>query len=199
MAAEVVSKAVQPIILAELYFDSGTLRLWTGVGNLDWNGNTFTGGGDFIGISPIEETQELQAKGIVATLNGMPSTIIALALGERCRGRPFKLYLGSANTTQYVATEDEPGRILLEDGSGYVLVENALLGTPYRIFSGLMDYMECTDNAQTADIRVSVENILIVGQRAKVSRYTAEDQRKRFPADKGFEFINQLQDKEIVW
>lgn len=199
MIAEFSGSSVSPVLLAELYFDSGTLRLWTGYGNLVWGDNTYTGIGTLIGISAVQETQDIQARGIVVTLNGIPSTIISLALSERSRGRYFKLYLASVDSSRYVATESSPGRVMLEDGSGYVLLENQLLDTPYRFFSGLMDVMEFTDSGETADMRLSVENILITGQRAKISRYTAEDQRKRFPNDKGLEFINQLQDKEIVW
>lgn len=199
MIAEYSSGHVNPVVMAEMFFDSGTLRLWTGYGTLDWGDNAFFGGGNLIGVSPIEETQELQAKGIVCTLSGIPTNILALSLGERSRGRNFRLYLASATTKRYVATEDGPGRVELEDGSGFILLENQLVDSPYRIFSGLMDTIEITNNGETADVRMSVESILITGQRQKIRRYTNEDQRKRFPNDRGLEFINQLQDKELVW
>lgn len=191
--------SVSPVLFAEMFFDSGTLRLWTGYGTIEFDGDTYTGGGNLIGISPIDETQELQAKGIVCTLTGMPTSLIALALTNKTRGRRFNLYLGYAASTYRIGLEDESGAILLEDESGYVVTESEILETPYRIFSGLMDTIEITDNGETADMRLSVENILIVGQRQKVARYTDEDQRKRFPNDKGLSLINQLQDKELVW
>lgn len=199
IASEFSSNYVRPALMAELFFDDQTLMMWTGIGDLEWGDKIFLGGGNFIGVSPVEETQDLQAKGIVASLNGIPSSMISLALGERVRGRPFRMYLGVVRSTKYVATEDEPGSIMLEDGSGYVLLENILLDNPYRIFSGLMDVMEFTDDGRSANIRLSVENSLIIGQRAKIARYTVEDQRKRYSFDRGFEFINQLQDKEIIW
>ena len=62
-----------------------------------------------------------------------------------------------------------------------------------------MDVIEFTDTGDTADLRLSVENILITGQRTKISRYTAEQQKAKYPNDKGLDFINQLQDKSIVW
>lgn len=198
MASEISSRNLSPVLMAELFFDTNPLRMWTGIGSLFWQGNEFFGGGNFIGISPIEETQDTIAKGIVASLNGIPSTLISLALAERCRGRPFRLYLAVVDNRQYIATEDD-GVVQLEDGSGNVLLENQFIDSPYRIFSGLMDFMEFTDNGQTADIRLSVENILITGQRPKIRRYTPEDQKKYFQQDRGFDFINQLQDKEIVW
>lgn len=196
---EYTAQSVRPAYLAELYFDSGTLRLWTGYGELNWMGNTFFGGGNLIGISPIEETQDIEAKGLVATLNGIPSNIIALTLLERARGRKFKLYLATVSSTSRIATEDEPGAVLVEDGNGYIILENNLITTPYRFFTGLMDVIEMTDNGETAFLRLSIENALIVGRRAKVRRYTKEDQKTYYPNDDGLNFINQLQDKELVW
>lgn len=195
---EYSGKSVQPVLMAELFFDSGTLRLWTGYGEIQWNGNTFFGSGNTLGITIIEETQDTQAKGIVFTMNGIPSTLIAIALGERSRGRRFILYMGMASSESRVATEDEPGVVLLED-SGVVLLENELSGDPYRIFSGLMDIIEFSDDGETAALRLSVENALIIGQRPKTKRYTSEDQKKVYPIDRGFDLINQLQDKEVVW
>lgn len=199
MVAGFSDRYVSPAILIELFFDDETIRFWTGYGILNWGDLQFTGGGNLIGISPVEETQELHAKGLVATLSGIPSDLIAVALLKRVRGRPFRLHLGLVDTKRYVATEGGDGLVELEDGSGYVRLENELVDSPYRLFSGLMDVMEFTDDGKMADIRLSVENALIVGQRSKVRRFTQEEQRKIYPNDMGLEFINQLQDREIVW
>lgn len=188
-----------PVLMLEMFFDSGTIRLWSGIGELTYNGNVFIGAGNLIGISPIEETEDLQAKGLVITLNGISSSLIAIALGEKLRGRQLRLYQGMVNDKRYVATEDGTGKVKLEDSSGFVLLENNFIDSPYRLFSGLMDVMEFTDNGTTATLRLSVESNMIIGQRAKIGRYTNEDQKAKFPNDKGLEFINQLQDKEIVW
>lgn len=200
LLTEYASKRVQPIYMAEAYFDTGTLRLWTGYGTLQWNDETFFGGGNLIAISPIDETQDIEAKGVSVTLNGIPSNLVAIALGERSRGRHFRLYLGFVSDGNYIAVEDSSGLVELEDETGFFLLENQLIDpNPYRIFSGLMDVMEITDNGETANIRLSVENALITGRRTKLRRYTSEEQKKRFPNDKGLDFINQLQDKELVW
>lgn len=198
-ADEFTQPSVAPALLAELYFEGGTLRMWTGFGDLIWNGETFTGGGNFITISAIEETQELVAKGIVCSLNGVPTSNIALALSERPRGRPFRLYLGIITSRGHIAKEDDDGVIELEDGSGFIQLENGLFDTPYRIFSGLMDVIEITDNGDDCILRLSVESILITGQRTKLSRYTDNDQKKLYSSDDGLNLVNQLQDKQLVW
>lgn len=199
LAQDFEGQSVTPIILAELEFDSATVRIWSGLGTIQWQGEPYTGLGGLIDVSPLEETQELRANGISCTLSGVPSTNIAMALTERCRGRPFRMWLGALPVgQQFVALEDESGVVLTEDGDR-VLLENQFIDDPLRLFTGLMDVMEFQDDGETATIRLSVESSMIIGERAKMGRYTAEDQKKRFPNDRGLEFINQLQDKEIVW
>ena len=197
MQAAFSGSNVQPAILADLVYDSQVLRLWSGVGILTFQGNDYLGGGNLLSISEIQESQSLEAKGMTATMTGIPSNLIATALLENQRGRPFRLYLGVVETRGYVQTEDVDN-VLTEDGSE-VLTENELIDMPYRVFNGLMDTMEIIDSGETSVINLNIESIMIIGQRDKVSRYTVEDQKKRFPDDKGLDFINSLQDKEVTW
>lgn len=209
MAAEVAGHNIRPALLAELQFDSATLYMWSGIGTLTWNGNDYLGGGNLISISTIEETQKLEAKGIVCSLNGIPSNLIAAALLERTRGRPFRMYLAAVDDgsgasvllkdddVSYLQKDDEVS-LIIKDGSD-IPVANTIVMDPYRIFTGLMDVIEFSDDGNTAMLRLSVESVQLLGQRAKIRRYTAEDQKKVYSNDLGLDLINQLQDKEIVW
>ena len=85
MAQEISLRNVKPVLLAELQFDSGTLYMWSGNGTLTWDGNDYIGGGNLISVSSMEETQNLEAKGIICTLSGIPTSLLALALLERTR------------------------------------------------------------------------------------------------------------------
>jgi hypothetical protein len=67
------------------------------------------------------------------------------------------------------------------------------------MFVGRMDQATLQDDGETAQINIAAESRLIDLQRARVRRYTDEDQRAVYPSDKGLSLINQLQDKEIVW
>lgn len=200
MSAEITSQSVQPIFLFEALFDSGALRLWTGYGTITFNGEDYTGAGNFIGFTGIEETQALEAKGIVVTLSGVAQSLISIALNEGAliRNRPFRLYFGAVSSRRKIELEDSSGVVETEDGFN-VLLESQLISTPLRVFSGLMDTIEINAGAETCDIRLSVESELIIGQRSKVSRYTDEEQKRLYPNDKGLEYINPLQDKELVW
>lgn len=163
-------------LFAEFFFDSGTVRMWTGFGSIDYNGELFTGGGNLIGVEPIVETQDLEATGLKFSLSGVPTTLISLALAERYQGRPVKLYLAT------VSAGDSPIEISL-----------------YQIFAGVMDVMDFTADAEKSSIVVACENIATQAKRINEARYTDEEQQRRYPGDKFFEFTAELQDKEIVW
>lgn len=198
MATEFSGKSVSPILMADLFFAGGRIGVWTGRGTITFGGNDYLGAGLFCGISEVQETQELEAKGLVVSLNGISSSLVAAGF-ERVRGRPFKMYLASVSTSRYLLKADGASKILLANGSGFLALQNSLINAPYRMFSGLMDYIETVDNGVTCDMRLNVESILITGQRSKVSRYTDEDQQNKYPGDLGLSLINSLQDKEVSW
>ena len=76
---------IYPFFAVELLFDDGTfeaaddvvydriLRLWTGFGDLVYEGDTFYGTGNLLDISAVEETVEMAVKGATLTLSGVPS------------------------------------------------------------------------------------------------------------------------------
>jgi hypothetical protein len=68
-----------------------------------------------------------------------------------------------------------------------------------EIFSGELDQMNISEEANTCTIAVTVENVLIKLGRPVVRRFTNEEQKSRFPNDKGLEYVASLQDKEIFW
>ena len=80
--SEFATDSFTGFLAAELEFDSGTLRVWNGYGNLTIDGDTYTGGGAIINVSAIEETAEIGAKGISMTLDGISATILSTALSE---------------------------------------------------------------------------------------------------------------------
>jgi len=176
----------------DLVFDSGELNLWTGLGDLNVNGKTYTGAGNLINFSIIEETSEIAARGATVTLSGVPSSILAIALAEPYQGREATLYLGVSGQTTNVTI-----------GTGTNLVRNTNFTIDgindgiVEIFSGFMDQMNIDDGPETSSIELKIENRLIDLERPRIRRYTNANQKSRFPNDKGFEFIEAIQDKEI--
>jgi predicted rRNA methylase YqxC with S4 and FtsJ domains len=62
-----------------------------------------------------------------------------------------------------------------------------------------MDVMVIRESGDTCTIELKLENRLIALERPNLRRMTDEDQKNLFSGDKGFEFIADLQDKELVW
>lgn len=169
------AEVVRPIVLVEAQFDSGTVFLWSGYGDLSWNAQTWQGAGELLKIEAIQETVEVKAVGTQITLNGIDTDMLGKAQNEDYQGRIVKIYLGAL------------------DDSGSVI------STPIVIFSGRMDVMTITDQGDTASIELTVESRFIDFERTKERRYTDQDQKIEYPTDKGFEFVASIQDKEILW
>ena len=175
MITEVTAKSLSPIVLLKAEFDSGDLNLWTGIGNLSYGGDTYTGAGNLLGISTITESVNLEANGVNFTISGIPSSIISTALSEDYQGR---------NISCYFACLDSSG---------------ALVSSPYLLFKGRMDVLEITESGESASVTVRAENALIDFRRIKERRFTDKDQKAVYSTDKGLEYIDQLPDREIIW
>jgi hypothetical protein len=204
MATRDVSDVVQnaldddvvfPFFVIELLFDSAPLRLWTGVGTLVFEGVTYTGTGSLLDVSSIEETSEIAVRGATITLSGINSEVISLALQSPYQGRVCNISFGLFARGNLL--QEDGAFILLEDGSKIPL-ESGETGLT-QIFSGYMDEMNIDEGAELSTIQLKVENRLIDLERARVRRYSSGYQKSAFPGDKGFDFVEDLQDKEIVW
>ena len=173
------SSVVRPLLAVELEFSTGTLRFWNGYGDLTMSAggssNTFTGLGDLIGVSAIGESDQVEAIGASLSLTGIKSSFISTALTGNYTNRNASIFLG------------------LFDSSKSVIAD------VYTLFKGKMDIMKIDEGAETASITLNLENRLIALDRPKNRRFTHEDQQERFSGDLGFEFVPDLQDKEVIW
>lgn len=146
------------------------LYLWTGVGDLSANSNTYTGVGDLLAISDLEEASDLKVTGLTLTLSGVPDSILTAALSHEYSGRDAKVYFGI-------------------DGNSNLI----------EVFTGFMDQMVIDDTPEAATITLSVENRLIDLERTNVFRYTQESHGALYSGDTFFSYVQDLQDKQIEW
>ncbi len=169
------AEVVNLFYLIDFEFDSGTVRLWTGLGDLVWNSETYTGAGNILSIGDLRESSEVEATGAQFVLSGVSPTLISLAQNEDYQGRTVTMRVGAF------------------DGSGNIIAD------PFVIFSGFMDTMRMEDQGETATIALTAENKLISFERASVWRYTDQDQKIDYPDDKGFEYVTAIAEAEIPW
>ena len=187
---------VYPFFAVDLNFESGPLYFWTGYGDLSINGVTYLGVGTLVNISAVEETTEIEAKGAVVTMTGIPSSFLSLALAEPYQGRECKIYFGLWLNNRTITTQAND-TITTEDLFEFGTETDTRYLT--EIFSGELDQMNISEEGNTSTIAVTSENVLIKLERPVVRRFTNEDQKSRFPSDRGLEFVAGLQDKEIFW
>ena len=139
---------------------------------------TYVGSGNLLGISNIEETSDIKATGMSMSLSGLDSNILAEILTEDVQGTSVEVYFG------VLATTDN---------------QTVLVDDPYKVFDGFIDTMTIAESGEESTVRVTVENKLITLEKAKSKRYTDQDQKQLFATDKGLEFVDDLQDKSLVW
>jgi len=176
VATEAQATDVRVEALAHFQFDSGSLRLWTGLGDLSWSGDTYTGAGDLGAISPVEEAAAVKTSDLTFSLSGLPASLVTTALSEHYQGRVAEMWVG-----------------FFDDAW-------ALIDDPVQLFAGRVDVMSVVDNGDTASISVTATNRLKDLDRPNNPRfYTLADQQQDFPGDLGFQYVPEMQNAVIVW
>jgi hypothetical protein len=168
------SDTVVPIFLLQLAYDSGTVRFHTGLGDISFNGNTYTGVGDFGSFSAIEEPSGIEETAIDLILSGVDASLVSLSFNEFYQGRTATIWLGFKNVT------------------------TGALIAPTIVFLGVIDNTKI-NLGKTATIILRVTNNSAFWSRINDKRYTDEDQQATYPGDTAFKYIAQIQEKRNVW
>ena len=175
MEAAISADAVKPFFLVDLMFTS-PVYLWSGGYTLSHSSNSYLGSGDLLTVEVPEESQDLGAVGVKLTLSGLTGTnILSAALQQEYQGKSVVIKLGAF------------------DSSGNIVTN------PVVIFEGFMDIMQIVEDGDSSTITLNVENKLIRLETANHRRYTDSDQRIDHAGDRGFEFITDIQEKQIKW
>ena len=166
---------LRPALFVQAAFVSGPIYVWSGIGQITWNGQVWTGIGTLGSISTIEEGSTVAAKGITLTLSGIDASLLNDVMTEFQVGLPVSVTLGVFDTN------------------------NALIADPVCCFSGRMDQPTIDVTGTLATIAINCENRLVEMNVAVDRRYTDEDQQMDYPGDLGFQFVNGIQEAQIYW
>jgi hypothetical protein len=175
MVAPLLSNAIRPIFMAAITFATSTIYAWSGVGNLIYGGNTYTGVGNFGKFSPIVEGTDVQAYGATISLSAIDPLLFTSCQTEIQQGAPVTISFG-----------------LLDAGG-------SIIGVPYPLFVGTVDQPKFRVGTQEMTITLSLESKLANLQRANQRRYTDADQRLYYPGDSFCGFVSQLADQALLW
>jgi len=173
--SEADAATLRPVLFYEGVFTGGTVRLWSGVGTISWNGQSWVGAGYLLGISEMGETADLRAEGITLSLSGQPSSLVAIALAQAQLGLAGSVWLG------------------------FLTAAGAVVADPYMAFAGKLDVVAIEDNGDSCTISISYEHQLIDLERARVRRWTHDDQQITYDGDLGFKYTTMLQDQVLEW
>jgi len=167
--------AMRLALLVEMEFTSGFLRLWSGLGPIQYGGNEWTGAGTLFGFDTIEETRAVVANGATIYLSGIPTDLVSACINDAQQGKIGRVYLA------------------VLDASG------AVDGEAVELFVGRLDVPTINDQGANCTINITYESRMIDLTRAREFRNTHESQQVLHPGDMGFEFVTSIQDQEIVW
>ena len=166
--------SLQMAVFVTLTFSTGTVNIWSGIGNVTWQSITWTGLGSLLGVSGIEEGTTVDARGITVTLSGLDSALLADCMADFALGTPAAVYLGFY--------------------SGGILNANPLVS-----WAGRMDQPTISVDGTEAHIAINCENRLLDMNVPSDRRYTLQDQQMTWPSDLGFQFVQGIQEVNIAW
>lgn len=177
MATALASQLCKPAIIVKLSFASGDVRVHSGVGNLTFAAETYTGLGLIGAVADIEETTDGSSNTCDLTLQA-DSSIIALALTEvgGARGRAGKVWLGLYSTST-----------------------GSLIADPVLRYSGVIDSIGHEESGQTAKITVSLIDETGDQERMRIRYYNEEDQKRIDPTDTSMRYVADLPQKQLNW
>lgn len=157
-------------------FDTSDIRVHTSAGNLSIDGEDYEGAGTLLTIGPMEDDSDLSSSGVTVVLSGMTPDVLTYSLTENYQNRPITIFQGFLHG----GGESVAGKMI--------------------IFKGRMQNIRFSDDPNgTASVVVSAENRLIDLKRPSNLRYTKESQEFVSSGDTGFNRVQSLVDKKIVW
>jgi len=174
MLAALAAGELDPAVFVLATFVTGPVYLWSGLGSITWNGQTWQGLGALGSISPIAEGTRVESRGLTLTLSGIDSTLIPDVLSEFQTGLPVTVYLG-----------------LFDEG--------ALIASPCVSWAGRMDLPQVDIGGSTSTISINCESRLISMNTAVDRRYTPDDQQCDWPGDLGMSFVPSIQEMTLYW
>ena len=166
---------IPAVIFVEMDLDSGTLRFSNLGETVQWNGQSWLGGGKVGTIDPIEETDSEEATGIAFVLSGCDGSLVATALTENIQGRHVKMWFAFLDPTTY-----QP------------------VNSPLLVRDDLLDVMTGTVGPQCT-IRVTAEPREADFRRPREYRWNDATLQAAHPGALGFQYQLDLLDKPLIW
>lgn len=174
LLAAVVSDHVRPFYAITLDYPQGMVRATSLPMNVSIGGQLYYGCGLVGELSAITEGGENRSYGYTVSLSGIPNELLQYLRSQDPHGRRATVSLGLVD-------------------SGY-----QLLADPVQIKVGVIDTQDVTVG-DTTQVTVAVEDQNVDWERARVRRYTNEDQQAAHPGDLYFDRTAALENMTLRW
>ena len=178
VAAQLAGQVVRCAILVHFDFTSNPMRIWSGFGDIEAGGHTWTGIGQLGSISGMEAAIGGIAPVTTFTLSGVDPVLLAETLNasDEVKGR---------DVTVFVQFFDE---------------ELTPLDSPYTIYAGTLDVMSLSMTGPSqASIEVTSETVFTRHGLPMWGSLSDADQNRLHPGDRGLEMIAQVPFKTAIW
>ncbi|WEE76612.1 hypothetical protein LZ683_21065 [Comamonas testosteroni] len=167
-------------LLAEMQFTTGTMRLSTWEGSLQALGHDWAYLPGVMGISGVQQAENIEYPAIDLTLALPDPSILALAVGSEktYRGRLFRLYMA-----------------IMDD-------EFRLVDDPQPLYVGVMDQVQMSTGDGAEDkgaLTMRCEQPGKDSRNAMSQRLTNQQQSKRYPGDTGLSRMAELAGGPQTW
>jgi hypothetical protein len=142
--------------------------------------NTISGLGVFqptngvLSVSEVRDTQDLAASNLTIQLSGCDPSLVNASKGTDLQGTEVNIWL-------------------------VFLASNGDTQEHLHYFTGYIENTVYTQSAEAITISVACQNFLARLSERKIRRYTDQDQKDVFSTDEGLEFVEQIQEKSLVW
>lgn len=148
----------------------------TGTRTYTFGGDDYLGIGEVAGLGDVTNTADIAARQLVLTLSGVDPWITEPLLSrQNYKNKAVVIYRGFLDQQE----------VLIED--------------PDAIWRGRADIGSVELDEQVAIARLTCEPDTARLLRPNVSRYADEDHQLRFPGDKFYEFLAQMEKKDVLW
>jgi hypothetical protein len=171
------SPVARTVYFIELQFLGSTQYICSANQSIVWGGNTWLGLGTIGSISAIEESDGLESKPLTFTINAAQPTWLALAVGpvEQYRGRVAKMYFCPLDESYQ------------------------MVGTPEICWRGIMSVISVGIEGEEGKIQLRCETSAYGLKRQSSLRMNPSQQRKKYPADAGFDYLPDLIANPQTW
>lgn len=175
LSGELDNDSLRLVMFVYLDLDSGEIRVHTDVGTITWGANDWLGVGDFGSIETLREGADLSAYEIELVLSGLDADLLSEALATDYYGKTATLYVGARNQDT-----------------------GALVADPDQIWTGRIDNAQISIGDNNA-IRLTCESELALLDKRSGRTFSDADLQNEYAGDTFFSFLEDQQDKRVVW